>query len=183
MEQLGFDPEKFTYASRRNPRCECGNNCRVIDVNIKPREVTRATIHRKIPVFGPFDKHDFERPNTCTWCGVQTFYLYKRIICPVLSENDEFYYSDCNDCRSIIDRMYEYWENRHPLFKELSPNDYLKTEVREPIITARSEELRKKLYIEIFALSDLLPKDLRQEIINFQMKIIYKEFRLSADDF
>lgn len=168
----------------RYDKCECENNCQVIDISrvLQRGDIISGTIHPALPLSGPLNKYNSETPKFCPLCGVRTFYLYKRITCPAVPENTSFYYSDCAECQLIINRMFEYWQNRHPLLLTLSGNDYLKSDRREAIIAAKCEETRKKLYNEIFALSQLFPKDLCQEIINNRLKIIYSEYRLSAED-
>lgn len=178
MERLGFSPARCTYSLIHSNICKCDNNCKII-VFARGKQMANATrdgVRRAIPASGPFNKHD---STSCSRCGSPILYRSKLVHCPKGLE-DNFSYHRCVECQLIINRMYEYWEDRHPLFKDLSPDDYLKTEVREPIIVAKCNELRKQLYTEISALGNFLPKDLYREIIKFQLEIIYRDFRLSA---
>lgn len=187
MNRLGYDPEQFTYSLYPTNACKCGNYCRFIRVfsndPSQERPHTTIAVYRAIPIFGPFERRMVVGlKDECTWCEGRVVYRYKWTVCPAFDGGESSLVNRCDNCQSIINRMYEYWENRHPLLKDLSPNDYLKTEIREPIIAAKCEELCKKLYIEIFALSELIPKDIRREIINNRFKIIHTEFQLSAED-
>lgn len=180
MERLGFDPENHSYVLERDGLCYCENNCKVIMICLN-QDVYINVICRTFPVIGPLAKNESIMPSLCMRCRVKIYYQCMRNICPTISENPRYYYSHCPECQLVINRMFEYWENRHPLLKGLSPNDYLKTELREPIITAKCKELRERLCVEIFMLRELLPKELCQEIIDKRFKIIGAEYRLSAE--
>lgn len=188
MNRLGYDPNKFTYSLYPTNKCECGNNCRAImalrnESSRKEHLSLKNAIYRAIPVFGPFERQMAEVPATCAWCDVQIFYRYKWTVCPALDDDARSPINRCVNCQLIINRMYEYWEDRHPLFKDLSPDDYLKTEIREQIITAKCKETRKKLSAVLLTMCKFLPKDPAMEILAFQLKLLQKEYRLPIEDF
>lgn len=184
MERLGFNPKEFTYATRHLLLCKCDNKCQVLNIYLEQtQKYVKGTIRCIRPVLGPHSETESKMPKFCRWCGIQTVYLYRQIICPAVPYYSAVYYSDCDDCQLIINRMFEYWENRHPLFKDLSPNDYLKTEIREPIITTKCNELNQSVYTILITMCKFLPKDIAMEILTIQLKLIQKEYRLTIEDF
>lgn len=179
MERLSYNPKEFMYFLRSDDICKCDNNCQIIVISRDSKPIiTAVRLYRALPVFGPLNNI-----IPCPWCNSQVLYRSRSVICPAIPEYNALHYVRCVDCQLIINRMYEYWENRHPLFKNLSSNDYLKTEIREPIIATKCEELRKKLYTVLLTMRKFLPKDPAMEILTFQLKLIQKEYRLSIEDF
>lgn len=177
MEQLGYESANFVY-ELQPPFTQTGVASimlvSIIDDGFEWSD--NAEICGEFTEYGQdfVAKFDYD----CAWCRSPD------VIYGSVRDGYGFTYMTvrCNACQTIIDRMFEYWENRHPLLKDLSPNDYLKTDCREPLITAKCNELRNQLCTEIFALRNFLHKDLCSEIINIQLEIIYKEFRITADE-
>lgn len=171
MEQLGFDPAEYTYAIEPYFACCCGK-CQVINITSNSISIvaydTIPTVNTRRGMHG-----------RCGWCESRSSVCSFKCPCSPCKDVIE---QCCEKCHIVVARMFEFYRDPHPILKNLSPNDYLKTDQREQIIGAVCKTLRPQIYTSLYVLRTVLPNDLCRIILNIQLEIIRKKYRISASE-
>lgn len=171
MEQIGYSSIEHTYESALN-NCICGD-CKIINIiRIHDQKYIRSLSNVTLP-----QNTQPKLWSSCDWCKIKHAAMHHINDCQGL-----LLIVRCDDCQIIIDRMFEYFQNPHPLFEHLSKTDYLKTDIRDKIFAVKCKELWNQLFSMFYAISKFLCKDECWTILNIYLDRIHKECRISLSD-
>lgn len=91
----------------------------------------------------------------------------------------------CRDCKVIGNRMFEYFENKHPLLEKLTKIEYLNTNKRDDEIKVQCNILKKQIaYCNwLIQFAGNLHYDVTRLIVKNHFDIICSEKRVGTKDF
>lgn len=116
------------------------------------------------------------RVRKCGYCLQRNGYEY--------IYDEEKVVSCCAECFTTQKRMFEFFQNKRPLLKNLSNLDYLNETIRAEEFARECSILRKNLQYYICVLTHLLPliTKARMLILEFCTRKVCRENRITIDE-
>lgn len=118
--------------------------------------------------------------QNCNLCGIVSKVDAYQFECKVASVRCTRLY--CSGCYERAFRMFEFFQNKHPVLTKLSRLDYLSTEKRNAEISKFISVEKEKIKLQLFIVREI-PKDIRNVLFGNYMKIICTANRLTTEQF